>query len=87
MRRLISMTQGIMKAQVIQFWYKFFGPWIWKKVVRCHFIAIHLINIAKVFFVTKRIELNMFKEWMMALGFIKDNPRSQLAQSQQQASQ
>jgi hypothetical protein len=54
------MTQGIMKAQVIQYWYKILDHEFEKKL--CKAILLELTQSTLLKFLTKQIELNMLKE-------------------------
>jgi len=68
-------TQGVIEAQIIQFWYgildKKLRHWVQDVILIQHVSP----TLAIVFQLSERIEMNMVEEWVVTLKFNKENPR------------
>ncbi len=84
MCRLIVLSQGVTKAQAIQFWYGILDE------LRCQMWDAILLQptqlaLANVFKLLERIEMNMVEEWVVTLRFNKENPKNFPTPSGQQS--
>jgi hypothetical protein len=59
MKRLITMAQGVIEAQVIHFWYENLETKFKQRMWDVTLLQINQPTLAYVFLLTKRIELNM----------------------------
>ncbi len=75
MPKLIMVTQGVIEAQTIQFWYRILDKklrhWVQDVILIQHVSP----TLAIVFQLSERIKMNMVEEWVVTLRFNKENPR------------
>jgi hypothetical protein len=76
MRKLIMVTQGMMKTQIVQFWYgilnKELRHWLWDAMI----FQLAQPTMGNVFQLLECIEMKMMEEWVVTFGFNKENPRN-----------
>jgi len=66
-------TQGVTKAQAVQFWYGIMDEL--KRRMRDAILLQHAQpTLASVFQLLERIEMNMVEEWVVTSAFDKENP-------------
>jgi len=85
MRRLITVTQGVMEAQVIQFWYGILDKELRQRIRDVTLTSDDSPTLAHVFALFKKIKLNMVEERVVTSGFNRDtttNSRGQQYTSQ-----
>jgi hypothetical protein len=72
MQWLIAVTQGVTKAQVVQFWYGILDKELRQKVCDVTLMSDNSPTLAHVFVLFKKIELNMVEERVVTFGFSRD---------------
>jgi len=72
MRRLIAVTQGVTKAQVIQFWYGILDKELGRKARNVILMSDDSPTLAQVFALSEKIELNMVEERVVTSRFNRD---------------
>jgi hypothetical protein len=72
MQRLILATQGVTKAQAIQFWYGILDKELQRKVRDVTFMRDDSPTLAHVFALSEKIKLNMVEERVVTSGFNRD---------------
>ncbi len=72
MRRLITIIQGVTKAQVVQFWYGILDKELRQRVRDVTLMSDDSPTLAHVFVLSNKIELNMVEERVVTSRFNKD---------------
>ncbi len=72
MRRLIVVTQGVTKAQAVQFWYGILDKEPRRKIRDVTFMNDDSPTLGHVFALSEKIELNMVEERVVTSGFSRD---------------
>jgi hypothetical protein len=72
MQQLIIVTQGVMEAQAIQFWYGILDKELRRRVCDVTFMSDDSPTLAHVFALFEKIKLNMVEERVVTSGFSRD---------------
>jgi len=72
MRRLIVVTQGVIEAQVIQFWYGILDKELRRRIRNVILMSNNSPTLAHVFALSKKIKLNMVEERVVTSRFNRD---------------
>ncbi len=72
MRRLIAVTQGVTKAQAVQFWYGILDKELRRRARDVTLMSDDSPTLAHVFALFEKIEFNMVEEKVVTSGFNKD---------------
>ncbi len=72
MRRLIVVTQGVMEAQAIQFWYGILDKELRRRIRNVILMSNNSPTLAHVFALSKKIKLNMVEERVVTSRFNRD---------------
>ncbi len=72
MLRLITVTQGVMEAQVVQFWYGILDKELRQRARNVTLMSDDSPTLAHVFALSKKIKLNMVEERVVTSRFNKD---------------
>jgi len=72
MRQLIIVTQGVMEAQGIQFWYGILDKELRRKTCNVTLMSDDSPTLAHVFALSEKIKLNMVEERVVTSGFNRD---------------
>lgn len=76
MRRLISVTQGVIEAQAVQCWYGILDKELRRRVRDATLLQASAPTLAIVFSLAERIELNIVEERVVTAGFNRDSTPS-----------
>ncbi len=72
MQQLIAVTQGVMEAQAVEFWYGILDKELQQRVCDVTLMSDDFPTLAHVFALSKKIELNMVEERVVTSGLSKD---------------
>ncbi len=72
MRWLIAVTQGVTKAQTVQFWYGILDKELRLRVRDVTLMSDNSPTLAHVFALSEKIKLNMVEERAVTFGFSRD---------------
>lgn len=72
MRRLISVTHGVIEAQAVQYWYRILDRELRRRVRDATLMSDSSPTLAHVFALSEKIELNMVEERVVTSTFARD---------------